>query len=87
MASHAPGGPPKYWAFISYSHRVTRWAEWLHRGLASYHSPKSLVGTVTARGTIPRRMSPVFRDREELPNACVAYLGSWNLPNAQKPPG
>ena len=60
---------PKYWAFISYSHRDTKWAEWLHRGLESYHPPKSLVGTVTSRGAVPRRMSPVFRDREELPSA------------------
>jgi len=66
---NSPLDSPKYWAFISYSHRDTRWAEWLHRGLESYHLPKSLVGTVTARGAVPRRMSPVFRDREELPSA------------------
>ncbi len=69
MPKSARVEPPKYWAFISYSHRDTRWAEWLHRGLESYHPPKSLVGTVTSRGAVPRRMSPVFRDREELPSA------------------
>ncbi|MBS0365535.1 MAG: tetratricopeptide repeat protein [Proteobacteria bacterium] len=57
---------PKYWAFISYSHRDTRWASWLHRALESYHPPKQIVGTVTARGAVPRKLSPVFRDREEL---------------------
>jgi len=24
---------PKYWAFISYSHRDTQWADWLHKAL------------------------------------------------------
>ncbi len=66
---NSPADSSKYWAFISYSHRDTKWAEWLHRGLESYHPPKSLVGTVTSRGSVPRRMSPVFRDREELPSA------------------
>ena len=56
----------KYRAFISYSHRDTRWATWLHRSLESYRAPKSLVDTVTARGTVPKRLAPVFRDREEL---------------------
>jgi tetratricopeptide (TPR) repeat protein len=69
VSSQAPVHPPKYWAFISYSHRDSRWAEWLHKGLESYRPPKSLVGTVTVRGAVPKRMSPVFRDREELPSA------------------
>ena len=69
MATISPLDSPKYWAFISYSHRDTKWAEWLHRGLESYHPPKALVGTLTALGPVPKRMSPVFRDREELPSA------------------
>jgi tetratricopeptide (TPR) repeat protein len=59
----------KYRAFISYSHRDTPWADWLHKGLESYRPPKQLVGTVTAHGVVPKRVSPVFRDREELPSA------------------
>jgi tetratricopeptide (TPR) repeat protein len=59
----------KYRAFISYSHSDTRWATWLHRALESYRPPKELVGTTTARGVVPKRVSPVFRDREELPSA------------------
>ena len=59
----------KYRAFISYSHRDTRWADWLHKGLESYRPPKQLVGTATAHGVVPKRVSPVFRDREELPSA------------------
>jgi tetratricopeptide (TPR) repeat protein len=59
----------KYWAFISYSHRDTRWADWLHKSLETYRPPKQLIGTATARGVVPKRMTPVFRDREELASA------------------
>jgi tetratricopeptide (TPR) repeat protein len=59
----------KYRAFISYSHRDTRWADWLHKGLESYRPPKQLVGTATPHGIVPKRVSPVFRDREELSSA------------------
>jgi tetratricopeptide (TPR) repeat protein len=59
----------KYRAFISYSHSDTRWATWLHRALESYRPPKELVGTTTVRGVVPKRLAPVFRDREELPSA------------------
>jgi tetratricopeptide (TPR) repeat protein len=60
---------PKYRAFLSYSHRDTRWATWLHKGLESYRPPKALIGTQTARGPVPKRLAPVFRDREELASA------------------
>jgi tetratricopeptide (TPR) repeat protein len=59
----------KYWAFISYSHRDSRWADWLHRAIESYRPPANLVGTHTAFGPVPKRLSPVFRDREELASA------------------
>ena len=55
-----------YRAFISYSHRNKAWADWLHRSLETYRVPARLVGTETAHGVIPRRLNPVFRDREEL---------------------
>ena len=55
-----------YRAFISYSHRDKAWADWLHKALETYRVPSRLVGTTTAHGTIPRRLIPVFRDREEL---------------------
>ena len=60
---------PKYRAFISYSHRDSRWASWLHSSLERYRPPKALVGTVTARGEVPRRLAPIFRDRDELASA------------------
>ncbi|HEY8230748.1 MAG TPA: TIR domain-containing protein [Rhodanobacteraceae bacterium] len=55
-----------YRAFISYSHRDKAWGDWLHKALETYRVPSRLVGTATAHGTIPRRLNPVFRDREEL---------------------
>ena len=60
---------PKYRAFISYSHRDARWASSLHTALESYRPPKPLIGKVTARGEVPKRLTPIFRDREELPSA------------------
>jgi hypothetical protein len=59
----------KYWAFMSYSHLDAKWASWLHRELESYRPPKKLVGMTTVRGTVPKRLTPVFRDREELASA------------------
>lgn len=59
----------QYRAFLSYSHRDAKWADWLHRALETYRLPKPLVGTTTALGTVPRRLIPIFRDREELSSA------------------
>ncbi|MGH8110563.1 MAG: TIR domain-containing protein [Rhodanobacteraceae bacterium] len=58
-----------YRAFISYSHRDKAWGDWLHKALETYRIPSRLVGTQTAAGVIPRRLNPVFRDREELASA------------------
>jgi tetratricopeptide (TPR) repeat protein len=58
-----------YRAFISYSHRDKVWGDWLHKALETYRVPSRLVGTHTAHGTIPRRLNPIFRDREELASA------------------
>ena len=57
----------KYWAFISYSHRDKKWGDWLHRSLENYRVPRRLVGQPNRDGIRPRRLFPVFRDREELP--------------------
>lgn len=59
----------KYKAFISYSHADERWAKWLHKSLESYGVNRRLAGTETSAGIIPRRLSPVFRDRDELASA------------------
>lgn len=60
-------GAYAYKAFISYSHRDKDIAQRLHREVESYRIPSKLVGKVTAVGKTPRRLRPIFRDREELP--------------------
>ena len=55
----------KYWAFISYSHDDAKWGNWLHNSLEKYRVPARLVGRKTSSGNVPRRIYPVFRDREE----------------------
>ena len=56
----------QYRAFLSYSHADAAWAKWLHRALETYQIPRKLVGRVTPVGVVPRRMTPIFRDRDEL---------------------
>jgi tetratricopeptide (TPR) repeat protein len=58
---------PSYRAFISYSHRDKAFAAWVHREMEAFRVPAKLVGKVTAVGTVPRRLHPIFRDRDELP--------------------
>lgn len=76
----------RYWAFISYSHQDQAWGRWLHRALETYRIPSRLVGQPVAAGTIPARLAPVFRDRDELPTAtdldrtvAEALRQSWSL--------
>lgn len=56
----------KYWAFISYSHADAKWGDWLHAALETYRVPSRLVRKAKPEGTVPKRIFPVFRDREEL---------------------
>jgi tetratricopeptide (TPR) repeat protein len=69
MVALEPAAGFRYWAFISYSHQDKAWGRWLHRALETYRVPSRLVGQPIAAGTIPPRLSPVFRDRDELPTA------------------
>lgn len=59
----------RYTAFLSYSHKDAAAAGRLHRRLETYRMPKRLVGAESARGSVPARLAPIFRDREELPAA------------------
>jgi len=59
----------KYRAFISYSHSDSRVARRLHRWLEAYRIPARLVGHASPLGTVPSRLHPIFRDREELPTS------------------
>ncbi len=59
----------QYRAFISYSHADRATARWLHRALESYRLPRRLVGRPGPRGDVPATLSPIFKDREDLPAA------------------
>lgn len=60
--------PPefRYWAFLSYSHHDKGVAKRLQKRLETYRVPQRLVGRETSHGPVPARVSPVFRDRDEL---------------------
>lgn len=60
---------PHYRAFLSYSHVDERAARRLHHWLETYRLPARLAGTTASRGPVPRRLTPIFRDRAELPAA------------------
>ena len=55
----------KYRAFLSYSHRDTRWAKWMHAALEGYRIDKDLAGRPTPAGAVPKSLRPIFRDRED----------------------
>ncbi|NQE61250.1 toll/interleukin-1 receptor domain-containing protein [Caulobacter sp. RHG1] len=54
----------QYKAFISYSHKDRKIAEWLHRALETYRAPRAL--TKARDGASAGALRPIFRDREEL---------------------
>jgi len=56
----------KYWAFLSYSHRDKKWGDWLHKALETYRVPRRLLRKDSSDSKIPKRLFPIFRDREEL---------------------
>ncbi len=64
----AEGGSPRvaYWGFLSYSHKDASAAAKLHRRLEGYRLPAKLVGLQTPAGDVPARLTPIFRDREDL---------------------
>jgi eukaryotic-like serine/threonine-protein kinase len=64
--SRAPRAQQLYYAFLSYSHKDEALADWVHRELERFKVPRALAGQLTANGVIPRRLRPIFRDRQEL---------------------
>ena len=63
----------RYYAFLSYSHKDKELADWLHRELERFRVPHSLAGRLTANGVVPKRLTPIFRDQQEL--AAAGDLG------------
>ncbi|CAN5344537.1 TIR domain-containing protein [soil metagenome] len=59
----------RYRAFVSYSHADAKWAGWLHRQIEGYRVPGRLRGSSGVHGPLPDRLTPIFRDREELASA------------------
>jgi eukaryotic-like serine/threonine-protein kinase len=56
----------RFRVFLSYSHADRRWARRALRWLEGWTVPRRLIGRETPFGPVPRRLAPVFRDREEL---------------------
>jgi len=56
----------RYYAFLSYSHKDKDLADWLHRELERFRVPSSLAGKLTANGVVPHRLTPIFRDEQDL---------------------
>jgi hypothetical protein len=68
MAMKQEDQQKSYWAFISYSSKDEAVARRLHRALEHYRMPRDLVGRPMRDGEpAPKRLFPVFRDRDELP--------------------
>ena len=59
----------RFKAFLSYSHQDESRAAWLHNALETYRVPRRLVGSQGQFGSVPGKLTPVFRDREELSSA------------------
>lgn len=54
-----------YFAFLSYRSTDKVLAVWLHKRLERYRVPHRLVGSVGKHGVVPRRIRPIFRDRDD----------------------
>ena len=63
----------RYMAFLSYSHDDEKDAAWLEESLETFRVPPRLVGQLTDMGPVPKKLTPIFRDRHEL--AAAADLG------------
>lgn len=57
-----------YRSFFSYTRGDDQIADWLHRQLDSYRTPKALVGIDGVYGSVPRKLHPIFRDCADLAN-------------------
>ena len=65
-AERIPRLRTRYYAFLSYSHKDKELADWLHRELERFRVPSALAGKLTANGVVPKRLTPVFRDEQDL---------------------
>ena len=63
---HCRASSPRYFAFLSYSHTGRGTADWLHGNWRISRFPPRSPARLTANGVIPKRLTPIFRDRHEL---------------------
>jgi tetratricopeptide (TPR) repeat protein len=56
----------RYWAFITYTHKDRRLADWLHARLERFRIPKRLRSRLAIDVPNRGRLSPIFTDRAEL---------------------
>lgn len=56
----------RYRAFFSYARADDKLANWLHRQLDGYRTPKALIAQEGALGPVPVKLHPIFRDRTDL---------------------
>ncbi len=61
----------EYYAFISYSHKDQKWAEWLQRKLESYRLPVKI--RQESEGRLPKQIRPVFRDQTDISLGSVMH--------------
>ena len=59
----ASAGDVRFKAFLSYSHKDSSWAKWLHNRLESFRTSKELGGSKS--GSKARPLYPIFLDRYE----------------------
>ena len=55
-----------YKAFISYAHKDKAAATRLHIKLENFRTPKKIIGTKGRFGSVAPKLTPIFRDRDEL---------------------
>lgn len=66
MSAGAGHDGPTYWAFISYNHKDAAFGRRLHQRLEGYTFPRRLRAAGHSSDALPRRLTPIFRDRDEL---------------------
>ena len=64
--SQPPDDVYRYFAYLSYSHQDSADADWLHKAIERFATPTALVGRITPNGVVPKHLTPIFRDRNEL---------------------
>ena len=79
MAEAAQTATIRYRAFLSYSHRDTKWAKWLHAALEGYRIDKDLAGRKTPVGPVPKTLAPASLVPLRPALWRIRLLGQWRM--------